>query len=160
MKKPLILAAAFVLLAGLAIWWYSPSQVLKRRTVVLLEAMTLEPGTTKTSRQMGLYTVSALLAEQVTLVSSTHENANGDFPKQEVESAYSWFCERVRESRFANPAFESVTVTGADAEVIVTVDALVDLDGSRPVDGPYRVSLRWHNPDGHWLLARAEWERK
>lgn len=160
MKKPLFLAAAFVLLAGLAVWWYSPSQVLKRRTVVLLEAMTLEPGTTKASRQMGLYTVSALLADQVTLVSSTSEHANGDFPKQEVESAYSWFCERVAESRFSNSAFESVTVTGADAEVVMTVDAMVDLGGSRPIDGPCRVSLRWHNPDGHWLLTRAEWERQ
>jgi hypothetical protein len=160
MKKPLLAVAALVLLGLTAYWWYSPNQVLKRRTVVLLETLNMESGTGKASRQMGLYTISAMLAPDVVLESPSIEQANGEFPRQELESAFSALCEHSKECRFEKPEFESVSASGADADVVFTVRAMVELGGSRPVDGIYRVKLHWRNPEGNWLLTRAQWDLK
>ncbi len=158
MKKPLIAVAAVVLLGVFASWWYSPVQVLKRRTVILLETLDMEPGTSRASRQMGLYTLSSMLAPDVVLESPSTPQACGEFPRQELESVFSWFCEQAKECRFEDEKFESVTSSGGEADVVFTVKAMVEVGGSRPVDGTYRVKLHWQNPEGNWLLTRAEWD--
>jgi ketosteroid isomerase-like protein len=158
MKKPLLAAIALVLLGVSAYWWYSPGQVLKRRTVVLLETLSMPPGSGKASRQMGLYTISAMLAPDVVLVSPSIDQANGEFPRQELESAFSALCEYSKECRFENPQFQSIDASGGEADVVFTVRAMVELGRSRPVDGTYRVNLHWRNPEGNWLLTRAQWD--
>ena len=158
MKKPLLAAIVLVLLGIFAYWWYSPGQVLKRRTVVFLETLNMQPGSGKASRQMGLYTISAMLAPDVVLESPSIDLVNGEFPRQELESAFSALCEHSKECRFEKPEFESISASGGEADVIFTVRAMVEMSGSRPVDGTYRVNFHWRNPEGNWLLTRAKWE--
>lgn len=158
MKKPLIVVAALVLLGLLAHWWYSPVQVLRRRTVVLLETLTMKPNSSKVSRQMGLYTLSSLLAPDVALESPATPQACGEFPRQELESVFSWFCEQSKECRFKLLDFESVSINEGDADVVFTVESLVEVGDARPVDGVYRVKIHWVNPEGNWLLTRGEWD--
>ena len=145
------------MLGALAFWWFSPVQVVKRRTETLLETLTLEAGRSKGSRQMGVYSLNALLASEVRLTAPSMEEANGTFERSEMESAFSWLCEQAKETRFSPMEHYSVRINGDQADVSFSVLALVELPSYRPADGIYEVTFRWQREDDGWRLAHARW---
>jgi len=147
----LALAGAFLY------WWFSPVQVVKRRTGSFLKILTLQASESPASRQLGAYSLNALLAEQVALESTTINEANGTFERPELESAYAWLCQQARQTRFDIVKFESVAVTGKRAKVTFTLDALVELPTHRPADGIYQVVFDWQETNDGWRLATAKW---
>lgn len=159
MKRYAIVAAVLALLAGLGIWWYSDTQVLKRRTKSLLSTLTLESGAGRVSRQMGSYQLNRLLAAEVTLDTPTIKEANGTFDRQELESAYSWLCNQAKMSRFEAKSFNHVTVSGDKATVDVRLFGVVELPNYRPADGNYDVIFRWERGEDGWRIARASWKK-
>jgi hypothetical protein len=160
MKRLAPLIVILALLGAFGFWWFSPVQVLKRRTETLLQTVTLESGTGKALRQMGVYSLSAILADEVELDSPTIAEANGSFPRSEMEAAYSWLCERAKQSRFELVKFRSVKSVGQTGHVTFLVKALVELPDRRPADGIYQVTFRWQHGDGGWQLDRAEWREE
>jgi hypothetical protein len=147
----LALAGAFLY------WWFSPVQVIKRRTESFLKVLTLQASESPTSRQLGAYSLNALLAEQVALESTTINEANGTFERPELESAYAWLCQQARQTHFDLVKFESVAVTGKLAKVTFTLNALVELPTYRPADGIYQVVFDWQETDDGWRLTTAKW---
>lgn len=159
MKRLALPAVILALLGALAFWWFSPVQVVKRRTANLLHTLTLEAGGGKAGRQMNVYSLNALLAPVVDLENPSISEANGSFERQEMESAYSWLCEQARETRFDLEKLRSITVTGDRAEVSFLLNALVELPNYRPADGRYDVTFHWKNDaDEGWRLERAVWK--
>lgn len=152
---PAIFAVA--LLGALAFWWFSPAQVVKRRTENLLSTLTLPQGSGKSGRQLGVYSLNALLAAEVDLKSSSIAEANGTFERSDLESAFSWLCEHAVQTRFELVGFDSVSVTGSRAQVDCTINAIVELPADRPVDGTYRASLTWILEEDTWRLSVADW---
>jgi hypothetical protein len=150
---------AAVILAIFGYWWSSPTQVLKRRTKSLLSTLTLESGNGKITRQMGAYSLGKLLAQQVELITPTIDEANGTFERAEMESAYAWLCSNSKKTSFKINEFESVSVTGATAQVTFTLDGLVELPSYRPVDGTFFVTFDWEKSDNGWQLTRAKWDK-
>jgi hypothetical protein len=157
MKRLLFPAAACVLLAGFLLWWFSPGQVLKRRTLVLLEALTLDKGAGLSSRQLGVYSLNALLAPEVTLENTAINEANGSFERSELESTFSWLCQQAKQTRFELKDLESVSVSGDAGEVSCTLEALVELPAYRPADGIFRANFHWRRGDDGWRLESARW---
>ncbi len=157
MKRLAISAAIVALLAGLAVWWFSDTQVVKRRTQSLLTTLTLDSGSGKVGRQMGAYTLNSLLAPQVELDTPTIKEANGTFQREELESAYSWLCNQAKQTRFELRKFQSVTVKDTAATANVTLTGLVELPNYRPVDGEFAVVFDWKKEKDGWRLARASW---
>lgn len=145
------------LLGALAFWWFSPTQVVKRRTQNLLQVLTLEPGSGQSGRQLGVYSLNALLAPEVKLKSRSISQANGTFARSELESAYSWLCGQARQTEFTLDQFHSVIVEGDQATVECAITALVDLPNDRPADGNYEVTFRWTREDDNWRLSSATW---
>jgi hypothetical protein len=143
--------------AGFALWWFSPTQVLKRRTTSLLETLTLDSGATQGSRRLAVYSLNALLASEVRLETPTIEEANGTFERAELESAFNWLCGEAKQTRFELMEFASVTVSGDTGEVACMLEALVELPTVRPADGIYQARLFWRRADDKWLLERAVW---
>ena len=117
MKRIWIYVALAVLAAGFALWWFSPVQVLKRRTVSLLETLTLDAGSSRNGRQLAGYSLNGLLASEVELETPTIEQASGTFTREELESTFSWLCGQAKQTRFGLEDFESVTVSGDTGEV-------------------------------------------
>lgn len=154
---PIIIIA---LLAAFGFWWFSPVQVLKRRTEKLLQTLNLQSGTGKAMRQMNVYSLSSILADEVELKSSSITEANGVFPRSEMESAYSWLCEQANQCRFELVKFESIKSDGNSGDVTFLVKALVELPERRPADGVYQVTFHWQHDDAGWLLERAEWQEE
>ncbi|HSP42625.1 MAG TPA: hypothetical protein VLO11_07135 [Luteolibacter sp.] len=160
MKRYLPYAAAFLVLVLAAAWWFSPGQVIKRRTLSLLDTLTMEPGEARSGRALGSYSLNALLAPEVELDTPTIGEANGTFDRSELESAYSWLSSNARETRFKHERFESVTTEGDEGTVVFTLDALVELADRRPVDGHFEVTFRWRRDDlGKWRLHSASWDQ-
>lgn len=151
---PVIILA---LLGALAFWWFSPVQVLKRRSETLLRTLTLDAASSKPSRQMGVYSLNALLASEVELSTPSIPEANGTFERSEMESAFSWLCEQAKESSFELEKIKSVKIDGDHAEVVLVLDATVVLPTYRPADGKYNATFRWTKEDNTWRLSRASW---
>jgi hypothetical protein len=141
------------------IWWFSPVQVLKRRTESLLTTLTLDSGTGKAGRQMAAYSLNSLLASQVELENPEIEDANGSFERAELESAFSWLCNQARQTRFEAGKFHSVNVNGDAAKVKLSLTGLVELPTYRPADGTYDVTFDWQKEEDGWRLRRAVWRQ-
>jgi hypothetical protein len=157
MKRIAVIGIILALISSLVVWWFSPVQILKRRTESLLQTLTLKSGSAKTSRQMGAYSLNALLADEVVLESTTITEANGTFDRSEMESSYLWLCEQATQTRFDLEKFQSIAIRGDQADVVFLLQALVELPSSRPVDGRFLVTYQWKYGDKGWQLTRASW---
>ncbi|NJM37151.1 MAG: DUF4440 domain-containing protein [Akkermansiaceae bacterium] len=150
---------AVVILVAFGYWWSSDTQALKRRTQSLLSTLTLESGSGKVTRQMGVYSLEKLLEQQVELITPTVDQANGTFDRGEMKSAYSWLCNQSNQTRFTLKEIESVSVTGETAQVTFTLNGLVELPSYRPVDGNFSVTFDWRKSEAGWQLTRAKWDK-
>lgn len=157
MKRLALPVVIFAILGAFAFWWFSPTQILKRRTQTLLQTLTLDSGTGKASRQMGVYSLNSLLASEVELDTPTLKEANGTFERSEMESAFSWLCDQAKQTRFDLEKLRSVKIDGEHAEVAFFLNAVVELPSYRPVDGRFDVTFHWKREDDKWRLARATW---
>ncbi len=146
-----------LMIAGL--WWFSPTQILKRRTVSLLETLTLEATSGKAARQIGTYALNSLLAPEVELHTPTIPEANGTFDRSEMESAFGWLCSQAKQTHFKLKEFRSITLQENTGQVEFTVDALIELPIYRPADGDYSVTFAWVKTDAGWQLSGAKWHR-
>ncbi len=158
MKRSVLGLAVLTALVAFLLWWFSPVQVVKRRSGSLLETLTLEEGGHRASRHAGAYALNALLAPQVELESPDIAQANGSFERSELESAFSWVGGRALRASFEADGFDSVEIDGGRAVVILPVEALVEFEDRRPLDGRYRVRLEWRQDESRtWRLTRASW---
>jgi hypothetical protein len=158
MKRQAIIAVILLLAAGATVWWFSPTQVVKRRTSGLLDSLTFSASTGSAYRQASGYGFSSYLAESVELDNPTFPLANGVFDRGTLEAGYSGLANQARESRFDIETFDSITVDGDLATVRATVEGLVQLPDYRPADGRYEVEFHWQKEsDGNWRLTRAVW---
>ncbi len=157
MKRPLILLIIAVVLTALGVWWFSPRQVLKRKSLSLLSTLTMESGMGAVSRQAGAYTLNAILAEQVELDTPTIKEANGTFDRTELESAYSWLSNQAKQTRFELRDLRSIELNGDDATVQLQLEGLVELPTYRPADGIYDVVFKWRKEKDGWRLHHATW---
>ncbi len=159
MKRLAIFAVILALLGGFGTWWFSPLQVVKRRTAALLATLTLERGSGKVGRHAGTYSLDGLLAEHVELNSPTIQEANGNFERAELESAYSWLCDQAKETRFKLEKIHTITLDDTKATVKLTLNGLVELPVYRPADGRYDVTIEWLKGKDGWQLSRATWDQ-
>ena len=159
MKRLVISLIVIAILGGFGAWWFSDTQVLKRRTQALLTTLTLDSGTGKVGRQMGAYSLNALLASEVALDTPTIKEANGTFQRDELEAIFSWLCNQAKETRFELLDLRSVTVNGDKATVDLTLSGLVVLPNYRPADGKYDVTFDWQKEKDGWRLTHASWKQ-
>ncbi len=159
MKRLVISLIVIAILGGFGAWWFSDTQVLKRRTQSLLITLTLDSGTGKVGRQMGAYSLNALLASEVALDTPTIKEANGTFQRDELEAIFSWLCNQAKETRFVLLDLRSVTVNGDKATVDLTLSGLVVLPNYRPADGKYDVTFDWQKDQDGWRLNHATWKQ-
>ena len=157
MKRLVPVLVVVALLGAFGFWWFSPVQVVKRRTQTLLETLTLDASAGRPVRQMGVYSLNALLSTEVALNTPTIPEANGVFERSEMESAFSWLCQHARQTRFKAKEFHHIRVAGDEAQVDFLLEGLVELPSYRPADGFYEVTFRWRMEEGSWRLARADW---
>ena len=157
MKRPAILLLIAAILIALGVWWFSPGQVVKRKSLSLLSTLTMESGMGSVSRQAGAYSLNALLAKEVELDTPTIKEANGTFERSELESAYAWLSNQAKQTRFELQDLRSVTIKEKEAVVEMSLEGFVELPTYRPADGSYDVVFNWRREEDGWRLYRATW---
>jgi hypothetical protein len=157
MKRFALPVVLLALIGAIAFWWFSPVQVVKRRTNTLLQTLTLESGSGRGGRHLASYSLNALLASQVELESPSIREANGVFDRAEMESAFSWLCDQAKQTRFDLKNFHSFSIDGDQADVSCSLIALVELPNYRPADGTYEVDFQWQREKDGWRLKSARW---
>ena len=160
MKRYLIPTVVVALLVGFCFWWYSPRQVIQRRTHSLLETLTFEKGGGRAARNLGSYTLHDLLAKQVELETPTISEANGSFSRDDLEAAYAWLANQAKETRFELEDIHSIAIHDSTATVKLSLFGLVELPTYRPADGSYEVTFDWVKQEDGWKLTRALWDKK
>lgn len=158
MRRLLVPLVSLLLIGGFLAWWFSPTQVVKRHTKALLELLTMEQGTAGMSRIQGSFKLDRLLARKVEIEVPSIAEANGVFDKSEVGSAYNWLCQSARETRMKLDGIDSIGISGNKAVVVTSLNALVDMKGFRPVDGPGEATFTWQKTEDGWLLEKAVWK--
>ena len=159
MKRFAIPVAFLIGVAIFCLWWYSPTQVLQRRTSSLLSTLTMAAGDGKANRHMGAYSLNGLLAPQVELETPTIDEANGSFEREELESAFTWLCDQAKQTQFKMEKLRGITISGDRAQVKVLLTGVVELPTFRPADGKYDVTFDWVKGKDGWRLARAVWDK-
>jgi hypothetical protein len=158
MKKLLILLVAAVILIPLGMWWFSPDQVIRRKTEHLMEVLTLSSRTGGPMRQAKVFSMNAMLAPEVTLTIPDIADANGTFDKQEMESAFSWICQNAKKSEFRVTEFTDVAIDGDRAKVSFTAEGFLELGVGRPADGEFDVTIHWKKAGDGWRYDAVIWK--
>jgi hypothetical protein len=158
MKKIWIALITAALLIPLGMWWFSPEQVIMRRTKHLMEVLSLSEGSGVPLRQAKVFSMNALLAPEVELIIPEISDANGSFDKQEMESAFSWICQNAKHSRFDVIAFRDVKVAGDTATVRFLAEGYIELGSGRPADGTFEVTIVWKEGGDGWRYQKVVWK--
>lgn len=158
MRRFLIPLVFLLAVAGFLFWWFSPGQVVKRRTATLFSKVTLEAGTPATSRALNSYTLEQLLGPRVSLSATAFEEANGSFERSELISAFQAVCQQVKETKFHIRRIESIQIDGTRATVVAALDALVAFPSYQPANGPAHATLVWRQADDGWRLESLVWQ--
>jgi hypothetical protein len=157
MKRLALLLVALLAFTGFCVWWFSPTQVVKRRSRDLCQILTLEEGTPSTSRNIGAFQLDRLLQPQVELQIPALSEANGSFERAQISSAFSWLCSNAKETRMKLGEIESITVNGDHAEVRAKVDALLNVSIAQPINGPGDAIFTWKKAEDGWRLEKVSW---
>lgn len=158
MKKKVIISVLSVSIVLSAAWWFSPQQVIIRRSISLFEVLTIDLSKPPTTRALAVYSLHPFLAPEVEISTPAPEEANGTFAREELESAFSSICQHALQCRFSEPVFDDVKIKGKRASVALSLQAKVEFPEMRVADGPFRVKLEWLRGEKDWLLVRAEGE--
>lgn len=160
MKKLWIIAAVALVLIPLGMWWFNTENVIKRRTNYLMEVMSISDGTSRPFRQAKVYSMNAMLADEVTLQIPDVADANGTFDKPQMESAFSWICQNAKESDFRVTDFREIVITGEKAKVRFFVEGFLDLGSRRPADGSFDVTIHWVKSGDGWRCDTVVWRNR
>lgn len=155
MKKRVFIAVVSVITVMIAAWWFSPEQIIKRRSISLFDVLTIDLSKPPATRTLSVYSLHPYLAPEVEIATSAHEEANGTFAREELESAFSSICQHAVQCRFSEPTTERISIVGSQASVQLTLWAKVEFPRLSIADGPFRVSLDWLRAEKDWVLVRA-----
>ncbi len=160
MKRLLIpIIAALAICIALGVWWFSPEQIIKRRTKSFLKTITIEQGSGGFSRGAGVHGFSDYIAKHITLENPDIEEANGEFASTDVQSGFAWLANNAKQMTFKPLEFSLISAGETDAQVDFTLQGLVEVSGTKPVDGKFQVIFFWKKQDDRWRLSRAKWSK-
>lgn len=153
MKKPLVAAAAaFLVCAGLLLWWFSDSQVLKRNTQALAEHLTISANDAKSTRAAKSQDFVALLAADFggTLKTNTY---TGDITRDEAASGHQYFAQSCESSSVTVTDISINSISGTSATIEATYGASIVMKGGRSYSENAQATMIWKKADGGvWKL--------
>lgn len=157
MKRIWLIIIPILLVLALGLWWFSPEQVIKRRSNNLMEVLTLPEGTGTPMRQAKVFSLNAMMAPEVEIAAPQIPDAHGTFDKQEIESAFSWICRHAKRADFEIAEFRRVEIDGDRAVANFRAEGFLELPAYRPADGFHDVTVHWVKGADGWRFNRIEW---
>jgi hypothetical protein len=147
----LVLAA----ITGFALWWFSPRQVLIRRTRALLDTVTVDAGSGSASRGLQASGIDGFLAKNVKL-EVPDEEASGSWSRDAVGAGFRHVAVECDFTRFELESIESLLIEDGKAVLDGWIDAEVQFDKKTRVAGSYRTEFTWTKGDRKWRIESVE----
>jgi len=139
---------------GFLYWWFSARHEVKRRTVALLDTVTIDAGGNRIARGFQAAGIDGILASRIILMVPSDE-ASGARSRDEVAAGFRFVADQADFTRFDLDRIESITIADDRATVVATLDAKVQVEGHAQVDGRYRTEFEWTRLDRRWLISRV-----
>lgn len=159
MKKIITYCAIACLALGLFAWWYyQPERVLERRLDKFIENLCFDKSTSRTSRLVKSTTIGQYFDQQVEITSPIDE-ATGNFPTEDLTSAYSYLCENAQEIVIDRAAELQTKVNGDHATQEFEADVNVAISRwLKGLKGRYHVTIHWRKTEDGWKIHSTAWQ--
>ena len=127
MKKSLIIGlSVFIILTGTLLWYFSDSQVVKRRTYNLAKQFTIELDDSKSRRVLKSQHLASLLAADFKGAVDT-KNYNREFGRDELISSHQYLVQKAQSSRLIITNLKITSMTKETATVSAEFTGSIDL---------------------------------
>lgn len=157
MKRLVPPVAASLAALALFLWWWSrPERVVARQVNGLFEAAEVRAETGSILRGTRAQAVEKYLAPNVRLRGSVEES-RGTFSRSSLSSMYGALARYAKRITIGKPEIDSIVVDGTRATVEARIDAIVEADNRRPLDGIQHVTMIWTKGEEGWQLSEASW---
>jgi hypothetical protein len=154
------LLVLLVVLAGFGWWWTRPERVVARRVADLFEAANVPADSGNITRSTRGTALEPFLADTITFEGpkGPTDEVEGPQRREDIITMYTALAKFCRSASVEDLTVESVEVSGDEALVRATVDAVIELQNEeRPVDGIQHLDMTWLKQEGKWRLSRAKW---
>jgi hypothetical protein len=158
-KKRIAAAVLLAALISMGLWWFSPEQVLRRRTEKLVELFSLSEDK-RGLKQMRVFAMNKMLCPQVELIIPDVLEANGSFDKAEIEAAFSWICQNATRSHFEIVSFRDVNVSGEKARLSFAAEGSIQFRNTGPVEGGFDVAIIWKKAEDGWHFEKVTCQKR
>ncbi|MBM3864138.1 MAG: hypothetical protein FJ385_09380 [Verrucomicrobia bacterium] len=156
MIRTVLLLAAVAGAVLFLVWWFSPDQVVERRSRSLFRVLTIDAGTGIPARLAGMGSLDAMLADEVFIDHVALPEVEGTIGCAQIKDVLGWLCRHARRTRFDVAGIDSIEVDGAIARVDLVLEVLVELPDRRLMKGMHPVTLGWRLAGKSWVLERVE----
>lgn len=150
-----------MVLLGFLGWWYSPTQILKRRCDSFFNVISFSEKQKSAARQVQVLKLADFLDRNVAIsgqgISEEIENPLSRGEMQAIFSAASGACTFIA---ITQRRYEFIGIAGDEATVQVMVH--VDIghaEGAGRFNGTQRMMLSWHRAKNVWALSKVAWEK-
>lgn len=156
-----IFALIVVLLLAFVGWWYSPTQVLKRRCDSFFNVISFSEKQAPAARHVQALKLADYLDRDVAISGKKlPEEIESPVSRGEMQAIFSAASDACRFIAITDRKFEFIGITGDDA----TVQALVKVaighpEGDKGFSGTHRLMLSWHRAKQVWGLTKVAWEK-
>jgi hypothetical protein len=160
MRRLAILAVTFILAVGFLAWWNSSTQVVKRRTKSLVTVLTIPASEQEGVRKVRSMGLDPFLDDSIQVVAKGIPELEDPLDREQINGAFTYFCQRVTSSDFSVKKFQSVEINGEEARVKALISVHLDLPGGdRGVSGTHEVTLLWQHAKQAWKLKSVDWNK-
>ena len=162
MRRRITLFTVVVLVVlGCTGWWYSPTQVLKRRCNRFFDVISFSEKAKPETRRLQVLKLGDFLERNVTLAAKDlPEEISSPAPRDEIQAVFAIVCDACRFVTLTQRKIEFIGIDGESATVQATVKVSVGHpEGERGFNGTQRLMLSWHRATSDWCLTAASWER-
>lgn len=149
-----------VLLGAFAWWWTRPGRVVSRRVAGLFEAANITADSGNITRSTRGTALEPFLADTITFEGpdGPTDEVDGPQKRDDIVAMYTGLAKFCRSATIQDLAIETIEITGDEAFVKATVDAVIELpNDERPVDGIQHLDMTWRKQEGVWRMSRAKW---
>ncbi|NWK57236.1 hypothetical protein HW115_16560 [Verrucomicrobiaceae bacterium N1E253] len=157
-KSNFIIAAVFATVVAVLLWWFSDTQVIKRKTHALAETASVARADGKGARALKTKDLAGLLSNEV-IGSVEVSRLSDSFSKDEMLSAHHMLVHNCRSASaiFSDMEIEIDDETGTSATVTASLDLLVTDTRGEEYKESCLASLTWKkNDQDQWSLHRIQ----
>lgn len=159
--KRLVPIGAIIVLAALAIWWFLPTQRMKRRVASMIETANVPSNMMDVARKTRGTNLAKYLAPEIRI--DAPENTDERLLRDSIDRDratvyYSGAASLAKRISLADLKIGTISFDGDTAKVGFELDAIVELPGRTPIDGILVVDSHWiHSDEEGWRMDAIGW---